>query len=97
MTAVVIPIRAGAVGVPPIPPGARPIIDRRQPVADEIALRRVGEIARAEAQGVQCGNTRLALAALSDACDHWAEGQTLAMADALDMFAIMWRSRERGA
>ena len=93
MSATIIPMRGG-VGVPPIPPGARPVTDRRQPVADEIALRRVGEIAREQAEGVQCGNTRLALAALSDACYHWAEGHTMAMADALDMFAMMWRSRE---
>lgn len=82
--------------IPPRPATARQVRDTRMPWPDATALQRVAEMAREQAQGLHCPNTRLALTALADAMEHWRDDHTLAMGEALDMFAILWRSRERG-
>ena len=94
MTAAIIPLRGG-VGVPPVPPGARAVTGAMG-WPDQIALKRVGEMLRAEAGDTPCTAMAQAQVALAEACEHWSEGHMLAMAEALDVAAGHWRAaRER--
>ncbi|CAB4157023.1 hypothetical protein UFOVP747_48 [uncultured Caudovirales phage] len=78
-----LPIRA--VGVPP--PGLA--------YADELALRRVAEIAKGESKTATDPKVALAVGYLSTACDAWADGRQFEMCEALDEFALCWMERVR--
>jgi hypothetical protein len=92
MSAAVIPF-PDTIGLPPIPPGARPVRADVLSWPDTLALRHVAEMLRADAQDMRDAAARFASVALAESLEAWAERRVSDRLRLMDEAAVLWGLR----